>query len=50
MDALMHVRVNAFMYVLICLFTYLLIFQDSPSCPGAHFVDQTGFKLRDPPA
>jgi hypothetical protein len=32
-----------------------LVFQDrvslySPGCPGTHFVDQAGLKLRDPPA
>jgi hypothetical protein len=32
-----------------------LIFQDrvslySPGCPGTHFVDQAGLKLRNPPA
>jgi hypothetical protein len=35
-----------------CLF---VCFQDrvslcSPGCPGTHFVDQAGFKFRDPPA
>jgi hypothetical protein len=32
-----------------------LVFRDSvslysPGCPGAHFVDQAGLKLRNPPA
>jgi hypothetical protein len=36
------------------LFSFL-VFQDrvslsSPGCPGTHFVDQTGLKLRNPPA
>jgi hypothetical protein len=36
-----------------CLFVYLIIetgFLCSPSCPGTHFVDQTGLELRDLPA
>jgi hypothetical protein len=33
----------------------LLVFRDrvslySPGCPGTHFVDQAGLKLRNPPA
>jgi hypothetical protein len=36
-------------------FFSFLVFQDrvslySPGCPGPHFVDQTGLKLRNPPA
>jgi hypothetical protein len=36
-----------------CLF--VLVFRDrvslySPGCPGAHFVDQAGLELRNPPA
>jgi hypothetical protein len=51
-------------WFLICLFVCLgflflvwfgLVFQDrvslySPGCPGTHFVDQAGLKLRNPPA
>jgi hypothetical protein len=34
---------------------FFLVFQDrvslcSPGCPGAHFVDQAGLELRNPPA
>jgi hypothetical protein len=34
---------------------WFLVFRDrvslySPGCPGTHFVDQTGLKLRNPPA
>jgi hypothetical protein len=34
---------------------FFLVFQDrislySPGCPGTHFVDQAGLKLRNPPA
>jgi hypothetical protein len=41
--------------VFVCLFVYLLVFQDrislcSPGCPGTHFVDQAGLELRNPPA
>jgi hypothetical protein len=37
------------------LFWLILIFRDrvslySPGCPGTHFVDQAGLKLRNPPA
>jgi hypothetical protein len=36
-------------------FFFFLVFQDrvslySPGCPGTHFVDQVGLKLRNPPA
>ena len=36
-------------------FFFGFIFRDSvslysPGCPGTHFVDQTGFELRNPPA
>jgi hypothetical protein len=40
----------------VCLFVFVcLFFQDrislySPGCPGTHFVDQGGLKLRNPPA
>jgi hypothetical protein len=41
----------------VCLFVCLFVFgfKDrvslcSPGCPGAHFVDQAGLKLRNPPA
>jgi hypothetical protein len=35
-------------------FFFFLVFRDrvslcSPGCPGTHFVDQAGLKLRDPP-
>jgi hypothetical protein len=37
------------------LFCFVLFFRDrvslySPGCPGAHFVDQAGLELRNPPA
>jgi hypothetical protein len=37
------------------LFIYFWVFRDrvslcSPGCPGTHFVDQAGLKLRNPPA
>jgi hypothetical protein len=37
------------------LFCFVLFFRDkvslySPGCPGTHFVDQAGLKLRNPPA
>jgi hypothetical protein len=36
-------------------FFLVLVFRDrvslcSPGCPGSHFVDQAGIKLRNPPA
>jgi hypothetical protein len=36
-------------------FFFFLVFRDrvslySPGCPGTHFVDQAGLKLRNPPA
>jgi hypothetical protein len=43
-------------YFFVCLvFCFVLFFQDrvslcSPGCPGAHFVDQAGLELRNPPA
>jgi hypothetical protein len=42
-----------FFLCFVCLF--FLVFQDrvflySPGCPGAHFVDQAGLELRNPPA
>jgi hypothetical protein len=40
-----------FVFLFVCLF----VFRDgvslySPGCPGTHFVDQAGLKLRNPPA
>jgi hypothetical protein len=40
---------------LVFLFFCFLVFRDrvslcSPGCPGTHFVDQAGLKLRNPPA
>jgi hypothetical protein len=37
------------------IFFFCLFFRDrvslySPGCPGTHFVDQAGLKLRNPPA
>jgi hypothetical protein len=37
------------------LFCFVLFYRDrvflySPGCPGTHFVDQAGLKLRNPPA
>jgi hypothetical protein len=42
-----------FLNFVFCLFVF--VFQDrvslySPGCPGTHFVDQAGLKLRNPPA
>jgi hypothetical protein len=42
-------RINPFF------FFFFLVFRDrvslySPGCPGTHFVDQAGLKLRNPPA
>jgi hypothetical protein len=43
-------------FLFVCLFCCLLfVFQDrvslySSGCPGTHFVDQAGLKLRNPPA
>jgi hypothetical protein len=42
-------------FVLFCFVLFCFVFRDrvslcSPSCPGTHFVDQAGFKLRNPPA
>jgi hypothetical protein len=39
----------------VCLFVCLFVFRDrvslySPGCPGTHFVDQGGLKLRNSPA
>jgi hypothetical protein len=36
-------------------FFFFMVFRDrvslySPGCPGAHFVDQAGLELRNPPA
>jgi hypothetical protein len=48
--------VVCFVVFVFCLFVYLfLVFQDrvslySPGCPGTHFVDQAGLKLRNLPA
>jgi hypothetical protein len=45
-----------FLFILFYLFIYFfLVFWDrvslySPGCPGAHFVDQAGLELRNPPA
>jgi hypothetical protein len=46
---------NIFLFVFVCLFVWFLFFRDrvslySPGCPGAHFVDQAGLELRNPPA
>jgi hypothetical protein len=43
-----------FYFIFLILF-YFLVFRDrvslySPGCPGTHFVDQAGLKLRSPPA
>jgi hypothetical protein len=42
-------------FLFACLFFVVFFFQDrvslySPGCPGAHFVDQAGLELRNPPA
>jgi hypothetical protein len=41
--------------VVVVLLCFVFVFQDrvslcSPGCPGTHSVDQTGLKLRNPPA
>jgi hypothetical protein len=46
---------NASCFVLFCFVLFCFVFQDrvslySPGCPGAHFVDQAGLELRNPPA
>jgi hypothetical protein len=51
----MYVCMYVCIYLFIYLFIYLLVFRDrvslySPGCPGTHFVDQVGLKLRNPPA
>jgi hypothetical protein len=53
-----HVKDNMFIlhchpsFVLFCfvLFCFETGFLCSPGCPGTHFVDQAGLKLRNPPA
>ena len=42
-------------YLFVCLFFVFVFFQDrvslyNPGCPGTHFVDQAGLKLRNLPA
>jgi hypothetical protein len=42
-------------FLLLLFFVFVCLFQDrvslcSPGCPGTHFVDQAGLKLRNPPA
>jgi hypothetical protein len=44
-----------FLLLFIALFFVLFCFRErvslySPGCPGTHFVDQAGLKLRNPPA
>jgi hypothetical protein len=44
-----------FCFVLFCFVLFCFVFQDrvslySPGCPGTHFVDQAGLKLKNPPA
>jgi hypothetical protein len=34
----------------VCLFVWDRVSLYSPDCPGTHFVDQAGLKLRNPPA
>jgi hypothetical protein len=54
----MIVSFDDFLFFLFCfvLFCFVLFcFRDrvslySPGCPGAHFVDQAGLELRNPPA
>jgi hypothetical protein len=48
---------SAFFSYFFKIFIYLFIFFEtgllslySPGCPGTHFVDQAGLKLRNPPA
>jgi hypothetical protein len=41
-------------FFVFCFLFFVLFFRDrvslySPGCPGAHFVDQAGLKLRNPP-
>jgi hypothetical protein len=40
-----------FFFVFLFFFVVVVVvFQDSPGCPGTHFVDQAGLELRNPPA
>jgi hypothetical protein len=44
-----------YIYIIFFFFFFFLVFRDrvslyNPGCPGAHFVDQTGLELRNPPA
>ena len=41
-----------FFVVVVCLFVFFRdrVFLYSPGCPGTHFVDQVGLKLRNLPA
>jgi hypothetical protein len=43
-----YLFIYLFMYLFMYLFIYLFDFFSG--CPGAHFVDQAGLKLRNPPA
>jgi hypothetical protein len=53
--ALMSCFLLLFLFLSFFLFLFLFLFQDkvspySSDCPGTHFVDQAGLKLRNPPA
>jgi hypothetical protein len=37
-------------YIFVCLLVLYRVSLYSPGCPGTHFIDQAGFKLRNPPA
>ena len=44
-----------YLFIYFLFFFFFLVFRDrvslcSPGCPGTHFVDQAGLKLRNPPA
>ena len=48
-------RCSFFFFFFFFFFWVFLVFRDrvslySPGCPGAHFVDQAGLELRNPPA
>jgi hypothetical protein len=46
---LVFVFVGVFL-LFVCLFFQVRVSLYSPGCPGTHFVDQAGLKLRNPPA
>jgi hypothetical protein len=54
MDSQSYIK-NTLSFFFFFLFFCFFVFRDrvslcSPGCPGTHFVDQAGLKLRNPPA